>query len=369
MTRPAMAAAIALLWSPAVSAQIRADAPEIREYTLRNAHGMTVRFLDRGGVITAIETPDRQGRLANVVLGYGSTAEYRDKNGKNGFGALIGRYAGRIRGARFMVGGREVRLKANDGDNALHGGPGGFDVQRWAVAPFRGKGFDGARLTRDSPDGSQGFPGRLRVTVTYRLFTDDRFQIDYDATTTRATHVNFTNHSYFNLAGPGSGTVANQRMRIAANRWVEADQAGIPTGRLASVAGTPLDFREAHAIGERWYAGGPVMSARGGYNHGWAFEHGVTRSPRPVLWLSDPASGRTLTVETTEPGVVIYTGDYIDGKDVDAAGNVIHPRDGIALETQHFADSPHHASFPSTLLTPDKRLQSTTIWRFGVAAK
>ena len=366
MIRLPMLSAVALLWAPAVSAQIRADAPDIREYTLRNAHGMTVRFLDRGGVITAIETPDRQGRLANVVLGYGSASEYRDKNSKNGFGALIGRYAGRIKGARFAVGGREYRLKANDGENALHGGPDGFDVQRWAVAPFSGKGFDGARLTLDSADGSQGFPGRLRLTVTYRLFADDRFQIDYDATTTKATHVNFTNHSYFNLGGPGSGTVADQRMRIAATRWAEADQAGIPTGRLAPVAGTPLDFRAEHVIGERWDAGGPAVSTRGGYNHGWAFEGGLTQAPRPVLWLRDPGSGRTLTMETTEPSVVIYTGDYIDGEDTDAAGNVIHPRDGIALETQHFADTPHHANFPSTLLEPGKRLRSTTIWRFGV---
>lgn len=360
----ALLAPMLLAGHPA-AAQIREDAPGLHEYSLHNAHGLTVRFLNLGGIITAIETPDRAGHRANIVLGYGSTADYRDKITKNGFGALIGRYAGRIAGARFTLGGKDYRLNANDGANALHGGGNGFDVQRWQVAPFHAAGVDGARLTLVSPDGAQGFPGRLTVTVTYRLLADDSFHIDYAVRTTRPTYFNITNHSYFNLAGGGS--VADQRLRIAASRWIDSDAVGIPTGDLAQVAGTPLDFTAEHAIGERWDVKAPMMAAHGGYNHGWAFDGGVTRTARPVVWLRDPASGRTLRVETTEPSVQAYTGDYIDGKDVDAQGRPIHPRDGIALETQHFADAPHQPSFPSTLVTPAKPYRSTTVWRFGVA--
>jgi aldose 1-epimerase len=354
-----------LCWTSGAAAQVWHDAPDIQEYTLKNSNGITVRFLDLGGVITSIETPDRTGRLDNIVLGYGSAAEYLDKNGKNAFGAIIGRYAGRIAGARFSIGKQQIRLNANDGPNALHGGGNGFDVQRWKVAPFEGKDFQGARLTLASPHGAQGFPGRLDVTVTYRLFANDRFQIDYAARTTKPTHINFTNHSYFDLAGALSDTVADQRLRIAASRWVEADSAGIPTGRLAPVAGTPLDFLQERAIGARWDDASPLLSRRGGYNHAWALDGGTTARPRPVIWLRDLQSGRTLTVETTEPSVQAYTGDYIDGLDLDAKGNVIKPRGGIALETQHFSDTPHQPGFPSTLLKPGETYRSTTVWRFG----
>ena len=357
--------AVLLCWTTTATAQVRQDAPDITEYTLRNPRGITVRFLDYGGVITSIETPDRAGRLDNIVLGYGSTSEYLAKNGKNAFGAIIGRYAGRIEGAQFSIGKQQVRLHANDGPNALHGGGSGFDVQRWKVAPFDGKDFEGARLTLASPDGFQGFPGRLDVTVTYRLYADDSFRIDYEATTTKPTHINFTNHSYFDLAGAQSDTVADQRLRIAATRWVETDRAGIPTGRLAPVAGTPLDFLREQAIGARWDADSRILNPRGGYNHAWALDGGTTAHPRPVIWLRDPQSGRTLTIETSEPSVQVYTGDYIDGQDVDAKRQVIKPRSGVALETQHFSDTPHQPGFPSTLLRPGETYRSTTIWRFG----
>jgi aldose 1-epimerase len=357
---------ISLFSSSLASAQVRQDAPGIKEYTLSNSRGVKVRFLDLGGIITSIETPDRAGWFDNIVLGYGSTSEYRTKNAKNNLGAVIGRYAGRIAGARFSIGKREFQLNANDGPNALHGGGEGFERMRWKVRPFRGRSFAGARLQLVSADGAQGFPGRLDVTVTYRLFSDNRFQIDYEARTTRATHVNVTNHTYFDLGGSSTVTVADQRLRIAAHRWIESDGAGIPTGRLAPVAGTPLDFLKERAIGDRWDTKSSMMSSRGGYNHAWAFEHGTTSKPREVAWLRDHRSGRTLSVATTEPSVQVYTGDYIDGKDIDAAGRLILPRAGVALETQHYSDSPNQPGFPSTLLRPGQTFKSTTIWRFGV---
>ena len=358
------ALALTLALGSAASAQVRADDPLVREYALRNAGGMTVRFLDHGATITAIEVPDREGRTTNIVLGYGSAAEYRAKNTKNYFGAAIGRYAGRIAGARFTLGGRSHDLRPNSGRHALHGGAGvGYDARRWSVRRFREGAVEAAALTLVSPDGDQGFPGALTVTITYRLLPD-ALRIDYAARTTKPTVLNLTNHSYFNLAGQGS--VAPQRLRIAATRWVETDGDGIPTGRLAPVVRTPLDFRTEHAIGERIDHRGPPMSGPGGYNHAWVVAPAMRAAPRPVLWMRDPGSGRTLRVETTEPSVQLYTGDYIDGRDVDARGRQIRPRDGIAIETQGFADAPNRPSFPSTGLVLGKEFRSTTIYRFGL---
>ncbi|HEX8483751.1 aldose epimerase family protein [Sphingomonas sp.] len=347
---------------------MREDAAGIREYTLRNAHGVTFRFLDMGGIVTAIEVPDRAGRRANVVLGYGSTREYRERITKNYFGATIGRYAGRIAGARFSIDGRVYRLTPNDGPNALHGGGApGLEAQIWQVRPFTEPGVSGARLSLVSPDGAQGFPGKLTLTLTYRLFADDHVRIDYTARTTRATVLNLTNHSYFNLAGAESGSVADQRLRIDAARWAETDAAGIPTGQHLLVANTPLDFRAERRIGDRIDDRAPMMSAKGGYNHAWVFDRARRGSPSVVARLRDPESGRTLTVLSTEPSLQVYTGDYIDGRDVGPGGRQILPRAGIALETQHLSDSPNRPAFPTTLLRPGKEFRSTTIWRFGLS--
>lgn len=341
----------------------------IRSYLLRNAAGMTVRFLDYGATITAIDVPDREGRFANVVLGYGSAAEYREKNLKNRFGATIGRYAGRIASARFVLDGRTYRLQPNDGPNALHGGGGpGFDARWWTVREFKEGGAVGARLTLTSAAGDQGFPGALTVTVTYRLSADNSFRIDYAARTTHATVLNLTNHSYFTMAGTGSGSIALNRLQIAGSRWVATDARGIPNGALPPVAGTPLDFRRAHDVGERIDARHPAMAARGGYNHAWLLDKPRRGALATAAVLVDPRSGRRLTVSTTEPSLQVYTGDYIDGQDVDGSGRTIRPRDGIALETQHLADSPNRPDFPSTVLRPGRLYRSTTIWQFDVAA-
>jgi aldose 1-epimerase len=340
-------------------------APVTHEYILTNGHGMTVRFLDYGGTITAVEVPDRNGRIANVVLGYGSGADYVAKNTKNDFGATIGRYAGRIAGAAFTIDGRAYRLVPNDGPNALHGGN---------VTGLLGRVFGVSQTARDaavlryvSPDGDQGFPGKLTLTVRYRVLPNDTFRIDYEARTTKPTVLNLTNHSYFNLAGQGSGRVTDQKLTIHATRWIEAGGDGIPTGRLAPVAGTPLDFRKPHAIGERIDAKTPEMGSRGGYNHAWFFDK-PAGTLAPVATLEDSSSGRRLTVATTEPSMQAYTGEYIDGQDVDAGGHPIHPRDGIALEMQHPSDAPHQPAFPSTLLRPGQVYRSTTTWHFDTNA-
>lgn len=348
----------------AITGQPAAQAADPSIVTLRNGNGMAVRLIPQGAIVMAIEVPDRHGRVANVVLGYPTPADYRTKVRKNGFGATIGRYAGRIAGARFAIDGRPVTLVANDGANALHGGGAqGFDTVDWRVTRSPGTSAESATFTLVSPDGFQNFPGQLTVTVTYRLASDNALHIDYTARTTRPTALNITNHSYFNLAGEGSGSVYGQTLQLKARRYIVTDAGGIPTGALAPVAGTALNFRCARPIGDGMVAPKPPMTARG-YNHAWLFDKPVGKLA-PVARLADPASGRTLTVETTEPSIQVYTGGYIDGQDAGPSGHVYQPGDGIALESQHVSDSPNQPQFPTTVLRPGETYRQTTIWRFG----
>lgn len=351
-----------LILAAVVSGPPQAAPPTDGILTLRNANGMTVRLLPQGAIVMAIEVPDRQGRMANVVLGYPEPAEYRIKVKKNGFGATIGRYAGRIADARFAIDGKPVTLVANDGRNALHGGGAqGFDTVDWQVS--RADDGRAATFTLVSPDGFQNFPGRLTVSVTYRLAADNALHIDYRARTTRPTALNLTNHSYFNLAGEASGSVYGQMLQLAASHAIVTDAGGIPTGALTQVAGTPLDFGCPRRIGDALVDPQPPVTARG-YNHGWLFDKPAGRLA-PVARLVDPISGRTLTVETTEPSMQIYTGGYIDGQDAGPGGRVYQPGDGIALESQHVSDSPNQPRFPTTILRPGQVYRQTTIWRFG----
>jgi aldose 1-epimerase len=346
-----------------LAASAQSDRDEV--VVLRNRGGMVVRLLPFGATVMAIEVPDRAGRYANVVLGYRSPKVYRARNYKNSFGATIGRYAGRIGNARFRLGSKWVRLQPNDGPNALHGGgPIKFDTLDWTV---RRRVPAGREVTFEliSPDGFQGFPGSLRVEVRYRLGDDNALRIDYTARTSRTTVLNLTNHSYFNLAGEGSGTIEHQRLRIAARDYVATDARGIPTGAFVPVAGTALDFRGTHAIGERIHSHVPPMTGRG-YNHAWLFDKPLG-TLAAVVRMEDPVSGRFLTVETTEPAIQVYSADYVDGKDQGASGRFLMPRGGVALETQHLPDSPNHATFPTTVLRPGQLFRSTTIWRFGIS--
>ncbi|HEX2727391.1 MAG TPA: aldose epimerase family protein [Beijerinckiaceae bacterium] len=356
-------ALIAAALPAAASAQVAHDEAVV----LRNRSGMEVHILPFGATVTRVIVPDRQGRRANVVLGYASAAEYRAKNRKNMFGATIGRYAGRIAGAGFTLDGKPVRLVPNDGSNALHGGGKvGFDNVEWRVSRAKPTRADEVTFSLTSPDGFQGFPGQVAVSVTYRLTADNALRIDYRARTTATTVLNLTNHSYFNLAGEGSGSVDKQWLQIAARRYVATDPTGVPTGASPAVDDTPLDFRSPHRIGERINSSQPPMTGRG-YNHAWLLDKGAGRLAVAAR-LADPGSGRTLTILTTEPSVQVYTGGYIDGKDAGPSGRTIHPGDGVAIETQHLSDSPNRPAFPTTLLRPGQIYHSTTIWQFGTSA-
>lgn len=344
---------------------VTSDGQTVRQYLLQG-EGMKVRFLDYGGIITDIEVPDRNGRPANVVLGLPSLAEYEAKNINYFFGGIVGRFAGRIANARFPIDGREVRLTANDGPNALHGGGGpNFIARVWRVEPLPG-GEAGAVLRYISADGEQGFPGRLEVAVTYRLLPDRALRIDYEARTDAPTVLNLTNHSYFNLAGADAGPVFGHRLRVFGDRIAAASEAGIPTGALLPVAGTAFDFRAERAVGDCLEEAMPRISGFCGYNHSWLVSRAEPGALVPAARVSDPSSGRTMEVLTTEPSVHIYVANHFSGADTGAAGIPLRPHHGLALETQHLPDSPNRPEFPTTLLRPGEVFRSTTIFRFGV---
>jgi aldose 1-epimerase len=353
--RKELIAGVALALAAPASAEPKDDTIELRRGDI------VVRLIPFGATVTQIEVPDRAGRRANVLLGFATPAEFRAKNHKASFGATIGRYAGRIAGARFTIDGKPVQLVADDGPNALHGGgPAKFDTQEWKVGR---RSADAVTFTLDSPDGFQGFPGRLKVNVTYRLLAGTALRIDYEARTTKPTALNLTNHAYFNLAGEGSGSVRDHRLQIEAQHYVATDPGGIPTGAFPAVAGTPLDLRAPQRLGEAIDSRVPPLGARG-YNHAWLFDKPLG-TLAAVARLEDPVSGRTLTVETTEPSIQVYTAGYLDGKDRGPSGRLLMPYDGVALETQHLSDSPNNPGFPSTVLRPGEVFRSTTIWRFG----
>jgi aldose 1-epimerase len=329
----------------------------VKEAILRNGRGVDVHVISYGGIVSEIDVPDRRGRNANVALGFGNLAGYEARNQDYRFGAIIGRYAGRIAGASFIVAGKEVKLVANDGANALHGGAiPGLDSKVWSITPLRGR-TSGAVLRYTSPAGEQGFPGTLKVAVTYRLQSDDSLRIDYSATTSAPTHINLTNHSYFNLAGAGSGTVLDQTLQVPSSRYAEAGDGGIPTGRFLAVAGTALDFRTPKPLRQC------LKIAEKGCNHSWVLP--FHRKLHLAARVADPPSGRVMEVLTTEPSIHIYTAGYMSGNDKGAQGVSYRAFDAVALEAQHFQDTPHHPEFPTTLLKPGQVYRATTIYRFS----
>jgi aldose 1-epimerase len=343
------------------------DGKNITQMTLSNDRGMVVKLINYGAVITDVIVPDARGAKANVVLGFPSLADYEAKNANYGFGAAIGRYAGRIANARFVLDGKEVRLAANSGPNTLHGGPGGLDTKVWTIRPYVNEGKNGAILNYSSPAGEQGFPGKLDVQIIYTLTDDNQLRIDYEATTAAPTALNLTNHSYFNLAGAGSGTVRDHRLQIAAGRFIEIRPDGIPTGRFPAVDGTPFDFRRPAPIGATMDKPHPQMEGQRGYNHGWLLDDrkGLALAAR----LSDPKSGRSMEVLTTEPSLHVYAGGWFGGADKGAQGTPYRPHDGIALQTEHLPDSPNRPDFPSTILRPGETYRSTTIFRFSTTRR
>jgi aldose 1-epimerase len=329
--------------------------------------GLRVRILTYGGILQTIETPDRRGRTANVTLGFNNLRDYETKSPY--FGCITGRYANRIAKGQFTLDGVRYQLPINNDPNSLHGGTVGFDKHVWKATPLTTKDGVALRLQFTSPDGDQGYPGALSATVTYTVTSKRQIRMDYLATTTKATVVNLTNHAYFNLAGEGRGTIDGHKLQLNASRYTPVDATLIPTGAIDRVAGTPMDFRKATAIGARNRAGFAQLVIGRGYDHNWVLDRrdASLRRLEVAAKATDPSSGRQLTVLTTEPGIQFYGGNFLDGTLVGTSGRMYRMGDGFALETQHYPDSPNHANFPSTVLRPGQTYRSTTVYQFGVA--
>ena len=342
-----------------------ADGTVVHRYTLDNGRGLVVRVLTYGGILQTIQVPDRDGRPANVALGFTDLDSYVRDNTPY-FGALIGRYANRIAGGRFTLDGRAYALPVNNPPNSLHGGTEGFDKRVWTATG--GQDAAALELAYTSPDGEMGYPGTLSVRARYRLSQDNELRIDYRATTDAPTHVNLTNHSYFNLAGEAAGTIEGHQLQLHAGHYTPTDATNIPTGEIAPVAGTPFDFTSPHLVGERIGEDDHQLEYGLGYDHNFVLDRppGTDGTLVPAARVADPASGRVLEVLTTEPGVQFYSGNQLDGSLVGSGGTAYRPRAGLALETQHYPDTPNQPGFPSTVVRPGQVYQSATVYRFSV---
>ena len=321
-----------------------------------NDQNIQARIMTYGGILVSLRTPDRSGKMDDIVLGFDSLDNYVAKN--TFFGALVGRYANRIAKGRFALEGTTYSLPLNDGHNTLHGGK-GFDKVVWKAKPIE----NGVELTHLSLDGDQGFPGNLAVTVRYTL-VGNGLRIEYTAITDKPTVVNLTNHSYFNLAGQGNGDIMKQVMQINASHYTPADSTLIPTGEIAPVEGTPFDFRTPHVIGERIDRDNEQLRLAKGYDQNWVLDNKSGKLTVAAI-AYDPGSGRTLEVSTTEPGVQFYTSNHMEGTVLGKQGKTYSFRTAFCLETEHFPDSPNHPSFPSTELKPGQRYDTVTVFKFG----
>jgi aldose 1-epimerase len=339
------------------------DGAAVDVYTLTNANGMEVRAITYGAFVVSLRVPDRQGQLDDVVLGFDTLEGYL-KSGSH-MGSVIGRYGNRIANAKFTLDGKTYALAANDGVNHIHGGVKGFDRYVWAAKEVRRGGDVGVAFTLVSPDGDEGYPGRLATTVTYTLTRRNELVVDYSATTDKPTLVNLTQHSYFNLAGQANGDILDHELTIHAGRYTPVVAGLIPTGELASLDGSPLDFRKAARIGARIDQDDPQLQLGRGYDHNYVIDR---KGPGlvPAARVADPKSGRVMEVRTTEPGIQLYTGNWL-GEETGKGGRVYPKRSGFCLETQHYPDSPNRPEFPSTVVRPGHAYRSQTVFAFSVA--
>ena len=339
------------------------DGTAVEAVTLRNAHGVSARILSYGATLQSLVAPDRHGRPADIVLGYDDAASYEAR--PNFFGVTVGRYANRIAGGRFVLDGRTYRLTQNDGTNSLHGGAQGFDKRNWRIVSVASGPVATVVLALTSPDGDQGYPGRLEVTVTYSLDERGDLRIAFAAATDAPTVVNMTNHAIFNLAGEGApGGTSRHWLTIPARAYTPVDERLIPTGELRPVAGTPFDFRRGRMIEQSIRDGrDPQILIGRGYDHNFALDKGVTAAPQLAARLEDPASGRVLEVLTTEPGLQIYTGNFLNGTLAGKSGHLYRMGDGIALEPQRFPDSPNQSGFVSARVNPGAPYRHVMIYR------
>ena len=338
------------------------DGKAVEIYTLTNSHGVEMRVITYGGIITSLKVPDRSGHLGDIVLGFDTLDGYLKDPPY--FGALIGRYGNRIAKGQFTLDGKTFKLATNNGPNHLHGGVKGFDKVVWNAVPGSDANGVSVTLSRISPDGEEGYPGNLEATVRYTLTDKNELAIDYRATTDKATPVNLTQHSYFNLAADANDILGHE-LTIHASRYTPVDDTLIPPGELAAVDGTPFDFRKATAIGARITVDTVQLKNGRGYDHNWVLDRSGS-GLLPAARVVDPKSGRTLDVATTEPGLQFYSGNFLDGTITGKSGRVYGHRRGLCLETQHYPDSPNHSNFPSPILRPGQTFSSQTVFTFGV---
>jgi len=367
--------AMILLLNPNASGQTKvtresfgktSDGQNVDIYTLTNRRGAEVKITNYGGIITSLRVPDRNGKRDDVVLGFDNLDAYL--KGHPYFGAIIGRYANRIAKGRFTLSGHEYSLAVNNGENHLHGGIKGFDKVVWTAKPLKVPSGAALRLTYLSKDGEEGYPGSLSVTVIYTLTNANELKIEYWATTDKDTVVNLTSHSYFNLAGQGNGDILNHQLLINARRFTPTDAGSIPTGELKSVKGTPFDFTTAFRIGDRINDADQQLKFGNGYDHNFVL-NGRTGTLRQAAVAYEPASGRSMEVWTTEPGIQFYTANYLDGSLTGKDGKVYQQRYAFCLETQHFPDSPNQPSFPTTVLRKGQRYHTLTIHKFKTSPR
>lgn len=354
------------------------DGAVIRRFTLANSRGMRVQILNYGGIVQSVEFPDRDGNVANVVLGFATFEEYRRFNPAANaanpegagvyFGALIGRYANPLAGGTFRLRGRTVRVPRNGPWHALHGGAAGFDQAVWDAAVIPGDAAAGVRLTHRSPDGEMGFPGTLDVTASYTLDEACRLTLALEATTDAPTVLNLCNHIYWNLAGEGSGSCDGQELSINADHYLPVNSREAPTGEIRPVTGTAFDFRAPVPIGERIRAADEQLLIGHGYDHSWVLRQTDPPSLIPAARAVDRGSGRTLAVRTTQPGLQFYSGNLLQGTLVGSGGGSYRQGDGFALEAQHYPDSPNHPGFPSTELDPGDVYRHTTVFELTTGA-
>jgi aldose 1-epimerase len=339
------------------------DGTPVDLYTLTNANGIEMKVITYGGIVVSLKTPDRNGKLADIVLGYDNLQGYLDKTPY--FGALIGRYGNRIGKAQFTLGGKVYQLPKNDGDNTLHGGNRGFDKVVWTAKPLKVEDGAALELTYLSKDGEEGFPGNLSVRVVYTLNNKDEWRIDYSATTDKETVVNLTQHTYFNLSA-GGATILDHEMYLNADRFTPVAKGLIPTGELRAVKGTPMDFTKPMTIGAHIDDSYEQLQLAGGYDHNW-----VLNKAGKALTLAgrvfEPTTGRVMEVFTTEPGIQFYAGNFLDGTITGKGGKVYDKRYGFCLETQHFPDSPNQPNFPSTRLSSGQKYATTTVYKFSTS--
>jgi len=331
------------------------DGQPVDLYTLTNTNGLRARITNYGAILVSLEVPDKSGKLADVTLGHDTLDGYIKKSAF--FGATVGRYANRIGKAKFVLNGVEYKLAANNGENHLHGGIKGFDKAVWQADEVRAADEVGLKLTYLSKDGEEGYPGNLVCVVTYSLMNNDELKISYEALTDKATVVNLTNHSYWNLAGQGNGDVLGHELMLTANKYTVVDKGLIPTGEIRRVKGSPMDFTKPKTIGSR------IDKVEGGYDHNYVLKSSGG-SLAMCARVYEPSSGRVMEVYTTEPGVQLYTGNFLDGSITGKAGKVYKKHYGFCLETQHFPDSPNKPKFPSVVLGAGEKYTTVTIYRF-----